>query len=187
MIGIARLRSSLAAWRARVWLRECARVGPGAVLEGRPIVFGGARIRIGARFYLSSLASPSHLVAGPEGELEIGDDVALGHGAAVAAYKSVRIGSGTRIGPYLILLDTDFHAVTDRHAPGKTGAIAIGPRVRIGSHVTILRGTEIGEGAVLGAGSVVSGRVPPGAHFFGVPARSMDEASAVAPARSERY
>jgi len=166
-----RIESTLVSWRSRHWLRSCSHVGAGALVEGKPTIGGGHRIRIGDRFRLISIASPSHMYTAAGGSLEIGDDVTIGHGAAIAAFKDVRIGSGTRIAPYVAILDTDFHGVSDRSAPAKTGAVVIGRGVRIGSHVTLLRGTEIGDGAVIAAGSVVSGKVPPGARVSGVPAK----------------
>lgn len=44
-------------------------------------------------------------------------------------------------------------------------------RANIGSGAVILCGVEIGEGALIGAGAVVTKDVPPGATVIGVPAR----------------
>ncbi len=44
-------------------------------------------------------------------------------------------------------------------------------RAAIGSGAVILGGVEIGEGALVGAGAVVTNNVPPGATVIGVPAR----------------
>ena len=49
--------------------------------------------------------------------------------------------------------------------------IKICNRVSIGSNATILGGVEIGEGAVIGAGSVVTKDVPPHEVWAGNPAR----------------
>jgi acetyltransferase-like isoleucine patch superfamily enzyme/acyl carrier protein len=168
-----RIRGAIEAWRARRWLRSCAEVGADPRLEGRPSLGGGERIRIGARFHLASVPSPSHMVTGPKGFITIGDDVSIGHGAAIAAHVRIGIGDGTRIAPYVIILDTDFHAVGDQagHSQAQAEAISIGRGVRIGSHVTILRGAELGDGAIVTAGSVVSGKVPAGVRVSGVPAR----------------
>jgi acetyltransferase-like isoleucine patch superfamily enzyme len=46
-------------------------------------------------------------------------------------------------------------------------------RASIGSGAVILCGIEIGEGALIGAGAVVTKDVPPGATVAGVPARLM--------------
>jgi acetyltransferase-like isoleucine patch superfamily enzyme len=50
----------------------------------------------------------------------------------------------------------------------------------IGSNATILCGLEIGEGATVGAGSVVTRDVPPGAIVAGNPARVLRRGAATA-------
>jgi acetyltransferase-like isoleucine patch superfamily enzyme len=50
-------------------------------------------------------------------------------------------------------------------------------RASIGSNATILCGLTIGEGAIIGAGAVVTQDVPPKAIVAGVPARSVIDAS----------
>jgi len=46
-------------------------------------------------------------------------------------------------------------------------------RASIGSHATILCGLTIGEGAMIGAGAVVTADVAPGAVVIGMPARAV--------------
>src|SRR4051794_32136462 len=46
-------------------------------------------------------------------------------------------------------------------------------RASIGSHATILCGLTIGEGAIIGAGAVVTHDVPPSAVVVGMPARAV--------------
>ena len=136
--------------------------------------------RIGSGFRLRSRPVVSHLVTGPEGSLEIGDGVAIDYGAAIACLASVRIGAGTRIGPFCVLADSDFHVVGDRDKVPEPRPVQIGERVQIGARVTIIPGTSIGDGAIVGAHSVVGGVVHAGAVVSGVPARvRLDERSAL--------
>jgi acetyltransferase-like isoleucine patch superfamily enzyme len=158
------------------WLEECDRVGSQAQLDAKPTIHNAGRMVIGRAFRLASRPVPSHLVTGKAGVLEIGDDVAIGHGAGIAAHERVEIGSGARIGPFVLIMDTDFHVPGDRAERHETSPVVIGPRARIGSRVTILRGARIGEGASVEAGSVVSGEVAAGAHVAGVPARTREDA-----------
>ena len=156
--------------RAARWMRECE-VGEGLRLDGKPTIAIDGRCRIGARFHLASRPVQSHLVAGPLGIVEIGDDVSIAHGAAIAAYRQVTIGDGTSIGPYVVVMDTDFHVAGDRSAQHESTPIVIGKRVRIGSRVTILRGSIIHDDATVEAGSTVSGTIAAGTRVAGVPAR----------------
>jgi maltose O-acetyltransferase len=170
-----RIASLLERRRTQHWLRGCARVGADPVLDGRPTIGGAGRIVIGDRLRLESVPAPSHIVTGVEGAVEIGDDVWIGHGAGISANAKVSIGSGACIGPFAFILDTDFHVIGDRTGKADATPIVIGSRVRMGSHVTVLRGSVIGDGAFVAAGSVVSGQVAAGARVAGVPARLVAE------------
>ena len=164
-----------AAW----WLRACAHVGARPRLTRQPYLIGTpGMIRIGDRFELSSRPVTSHLVAGPDGVLEIGNDVAIAHGAAIAAFERVQIGHGTKIGPYVIIMDTNFHrpASGDQSVEHDCRPVRIGDGCTIGSRVTITRGTTIGDGARILAGSVVSSDIPAGACAGGARARVLGRA-----------
>jgi UDP-2-acetamido-3-amino-2,3-dideoxy-glucuronate N-acetyltransferase len=58
--------------------------------------------------------------------------------------------------------------VSRRHAFERT---VLRRRATIGANATILCGIEVGEGAFVGAGAVVTRSVPPRAVVLGVPAR----------------
>ena len=53
----------------------------------------------------------------------------------------------------------------------KKGLVVIGNDVWIGANATLLSGVQIGDGAVIGAGSVVIGNIPSYSIVAGVPAR----------------
>jgi acetyltransferase-like isoleucine patch superfamily enzyme len=159
-------------------LRVCETVGAEPHLHGWPTIYGApGRIRIGDRFSLWSRPIESHLSAGPDGLLDIGDDVSIGHGAAISAYECVQIGDGTCIGPYVVIMDTNFHGSTgDQSVQHETRPVVIGKNCRIGSGVTITRGAVIGDGAEILAGSVVSSAIPAGVCAGGARARVLGRA-----------
>jgi acetyltransferase-like isoleucine patch superfamily enzyme len=164
--------------RVRRWLRACAQVGESPVLAGRPSIFiEGGKVNIGNRFRLASTPVGSHMAVGPEGILDIGDDVSIGCGAAVAALQHVRIGDGTLIGPFVIIMDTNFHGgAGDQSVQHDCRPVTIGSNCRIGSRVTIMRGVTIGDGAEILAGSVVTSEIPAGACAAGGRARIIGRA-----------
>jgi acetyltransferase-like isoleucine patch superfamily enzyme len=168
--------------RSRYWLRMCQTVGQEPWLAGRPTIKADAgQVRIGDRFRLASRPVPSHLVAGPGAVLDIGDDVSIGAGAAIASFEQVRIGHGTRIGPYVIIMDTNFHGSPgDQSVQHDCRPVTIGHGCRIGSRVTITRGGSIGDGAEILAGSVVSSAIPEGVCAGGARARIIGKAGDMA-------
>ena len=56
-----------------------------------------------------------------------------------------------------------------------TAPIHIGNHVWIGTRATILKGVDIGEGAIIAAGAVVTHDVPPHSIVGGVPAKVIAE------------
>jgi UDP-3-O-[3-hydroxymyristoyl] glucosamine N-acyltransferase/acyl carrier protein len=109
----------------------------------------------------------------PDARITIGDRVSISYGAAISAMRAIEIGDDTKIGPFCVILDNDFHKVGDRDSPGGVAPVNIGRNATIGARVTILRGTRIGDGACVKSGSTVSGVIANGAVVFGVPARAM--------------
>jgi acetyltransferase-like isoleucine patch superfamily enzyme/acyl carrier protein len=164
----------------RWWLRGCDAVGREVQLVGRPFIDNGGRLRLGDRVTVVSRPVPSHLTTGPNGTLLVEDDVYIGYGASVAAHASVRLGAGARVGPFALILDTDFHQAGNHAAAAQARPIEVGARAILEARVTLLPGTRVGEGARVRAGSVVSGDIPSGAVASGVPARVEGDRPAVA-------
>lgn len=158
-----------AAWRQRAALRRCEAVGVGVRVSGRPHLHGSGRIILGSGVVLYARPVRCHLVTTSDGVITLGERVIVGHGTGITAFESIDIGDDTVIGPFSMIVDTDFHDLLDRQAPGVVGPIRIGRGVRLGPWVTVLRGTQIGDGAVIAAGSVVRGRVPAGARIGRAP------------------
>ena len=158
-------------------LRGCNLVGSAVTCEGTLEVNNLGSIEIGSAVRFESTLVASHLATGPCGTLMIEDRVVIAHGLALAAHHDVRIGIGAVIGPFALIMDTDFHEAGKHHSAGLTAPIHIGAGARLGAHVTVLRGARIGAGAVVAAGSVVTGEIAPGAHVAGVPARTARDAA----------
>jgi acetyltransferase-like isoleucine patch superfamily enzyme/acyl carrier protein len=167
-------------WLNKRRLRGLSRVGVGARLEGGADLGGGGQIIVGDEFFLLSRPVRSHIYASPGAVITIGDAVQISYGAAIAAYRSIDIGSNTVLGPFAVIMDNDFHRVGDRNAEAEVGPVRIGSNVKVGARVTILRGSVIGDNVRIMSGSMVSGVVPGGVTIGGVPARSVIANNALA-------
>jgi UDP-2-acetamido-3-amino-2,3-dideoxy-glucuronate N-acetyltransferase len=115
--------------------------------------------------------------------VEIQKNVILGNGVRVQSHtficSDVVIGDQVFIGHHVCFVN-DRYPTAEKAAAGTwvSESIRVGDRVSIGSGATILCGLEIGEGAMIGAGSVVTRDVPPYAVVTGVPARTLRTLSA---------
>lgn len=139
----------------------------------------GARCRINSGFsYYNAVGSYSRttLWVGIKGALSLGNDVGISN-STIVCLNSIEISDHVFIGGDCKIYDTDFHSIDaanrlaqpDAHA--KSAPIRIKSRAFIGGHSIILKGVTIGEEAVIGAGSVVTGNVPDGQIWAGNPAR----------------
>ena len=161
--------------KSAYWLRSASQVGAGVMTEGRPFLGNEGSMSFGDGAFLSSSPVQSHFVVGKGGVLDVGANVSISYGAAVSAEREVRIGKRTRIGPFVVIMDSDFHRVGDRNAHAEPQPVRIGSGVVIESRVTILRGTTLGDGVRVRSGSVVSGNVPANTVVGGVPARPLGD------------
>lgn len=112
----------------------------------------------------------------PGPSIVIEDHVFIGDQVEINARVHVSIGADTLIASGCMFVDHD-HGMTGgevmRTQECGGGAIAIGTDCWLGFNVIVLRGVQIGDGAVIGAGSVVTTSVPQGELWVGVPARRL--------------
>lgn len=161
---VLRLISIAVATAKYRYLKRC--VGKGTIVEPRTQIINTANVRIGNDVLLKE---GTYLRAGAEGKITIGDRAALNCFCRLFGHGPIEIGEDTQIGPDTIITTTDhdYH----RNLETRFKGVVIGRGVWIGANVTILPGVEIGDFAVIGAGSVVNRKIPPRAMALGVPAR----------------
>jgi acetyltransferase-like isoleucine patch superfamily enzyme len=106
--------------------------------------------------------------------LVIGARTYINRHTIIDVSQELEIGRDCMIGPFCYLTDHD-HSFGADNLPASGALVGrptrIADRCWIGAHVTILKGIEIGEGAVIGAGAVVTQSVPAGMVAVGNPAR----------------
>lgn len=161
-----------------VW-ESCARgqirglVEPGAQFFGLVTVEGtgnisiGAGTRVGRRAFLETQGS---------GCIVIGRNVVINDGAVIVAYDRVEIGDFTMIGEYVTVRDANHGIDTGvpmRRQPHTSAPVRIGTDAWLGRGVCVLKGVSVGDGAVIGANSVVTKDIEAMAIAVGAPARTI--------------
>lgn len=144
--------------------------------EGRlPLLYSKGNVSIGSRFVVRGRILPCEIGAAlRNSSLQIGDRVFINQGASVVAYCHISIGDDTLIGEFATIYDTNHHRV-DAHHSVKFAPVIIGANVWLGRGVVVLPGSKIGDYAVIAAGSIVKGDIPPRVLAAGNPAQAVRE------------
>ena len=103
----------------------------------------------------------------------IGHDVYINFGAVLLDCSRISIGNHVLIGPNVGMYSANHSLDPDERARGALigGRITIGDKAWIAGDVKIMAGVTIGEGAVIGCGSVVTHDIPPRTLAAGNPCR----------------
>lgn len=158
---------------APVYLRDVDRVGHGVRCLGRPRIENFGRMEIDDGTLLRSVNVPVELATGDGAELLIGKDVRLNYGVSIGVVQSVQLGDRVRVGPYVMIIDSEFHDLYDRDKRATPRPVVIEDDVWIGAKASVLPGVHIGRGSVVGTAAVVTADVPPFTIVAGVPAREV--------------
>jgi len=106
--------------------------------------------------------------------IEIGDYVSINRGCEFFTSSNldamIRIGNHVAIAPHVKFYAAG-HDYTDISLPDIAADITVGDHCWIGANTIILHGADIEEGAVIAAGSVVTGNIPAYSIAAGVPAK----------------
>lgn len=140
-------------------------VGEGSIVEGSLVAE-----REGAYIVVGRNTSIRNSLIASATKIEIGDDVFISWGCTIFDHDSHALGWKHR------------QQDIDRHHKKNWAYIAIKPvkignKSWIGLNAIILKGVEVGEGAVVAAGSVVTKSVPPWTIVAGNPAKAIREIS----------
>ena len=97
----------------------------------------------------------------------MGDRVDIGYGCFLQAECGITIEDDVQIGGVTLVYSVNT-------IDNKRGPVVIKKAAKVGAHCTIMPGVTIGEGAVIGAHSLVKQDVPAGEMWFGIPARARE-------------
>jgi acetyltransferase-like isoleucine patch superfamily enzyme len=158
--------------------RDLAACGPDCVFETGVLIFHPENVRLGRNVYVGHY---SILKGYYKNRMDIGDETWIGQQCFFHAAGGISIAERVGIGPGVKIL-TSSHTLegVPRTTPIFSAPVELAP-VRIergadlGVGAIILPGVTVGEGAQVGAGSVVTRDVPPFAVVAGSPARVLRE------------
>lgn len=141
-------------WRAVVLRLVGFQIGNGTWLAGMPIITGPKEMHK---------------------RLVMGEEVWLNFGCVFDLGSSITVGSRVYFGHEVLLLTTTHEISTANQRAGRhiTKPIVIEDGVWLGARSTILPGVRVGQGAVVGAGAVVTKDVAPNTVVGGVPAKTI--------------
>lgn len=154
-----------------------ARIGSGTRIPPRTLFTWPHQVKLGNRCIMQPdiFFNFDHYWS-PGPSIVIGDRVFIGRGCEFNIRKRLDIGDDCLIGSGCTFTDSNH----GRHPgepmnrqPVESNPILLGRNVWIGARCVILQGVAIGDGAVVGAGAVVTKSIPPGEVWGGVPARPL--------------
>jgi UDP-2-acetamido-3-amino-2,3-dideoxy-glucuronate N-acetyltransferase len=135
-----------------------AEVGAGTRVWQFCVVLPGARIGADCNVNAQCLV---------EGDVVVGDRVTVKPG--VQLWNGLRVEDDVFIGPNVTFTNDKYPR--SRRPPAEFARTWLRRGASIGANATVLCGVEIGAGAMIGAGSVVTRDVPAGELWLGNPAR----------------
>jgi acetyltransferase-like isoleucine patch superfamily enzyme len=111
--------------------------------------------------------------------VEIGNDVFIGSGAYFSSIDIIKIGNKVMFGPNVTIIGGDHNSSVigkymydvKEKLPENDKPVVINDDIWIGTGSIILKGVTIGEGSIVGAGSLVIKDVPSNTIVAGVPAK----------------
>lgn len=171
----------------RVEVGDYTSIGFLTIIRGKEIWLG-AHVQIGSMTFLDTphieigedtKINEQVFVGGlqfPDSKFVVGRNCQIMQMSFINPATSIVIGDDSGVGGHcLIFGHSSFHNKLDGY-PVEFAPIEIGSRVGLAWRVFVLPGTKIGDGTMVGANSVVSGTLPPGAMAVGYPARIVGKA-----------
>ena len=194
LVRIALILGRRRAWSAvyAAWLRaHGVRVGRGVSFAGRIRVNGDPRrVTIGDGCSLHrGVTFWTHWYGAGHGEIVLGRRVTMLTHVTLNSWERITVGDDSAFGDGCYVQDNDHGTEPGTpvmRQPCHGAPIAIGRDVWLGARCIVLKGVTVGDGTVVGAGSVVVKSLPAGVVAVGVPCRAVKRRGGGALPEAER-
>lgn len=152
---------------------------------------------LGEKFHFRKSSLETRLYAGRNAEIYFGPDTVIGYGAdievfdnAVLVFKGnggcnigatiicadrIEFGKDVRMGRNVTVRDNNGEHYINRQGYRNSRPVIVGDKVWLCEQSMVLSGVKIGDGAIVGARSLVIGNLPPHSMASGNPAEVIDE------------
>jgi len=104
--------------------------------------------------------------------VRIGSGSNVNRGVVLDGRGGLSIGRRVNISPEAVLLTAE-HEIDSPTFDGRLAPVTVGDRCWIATRAVILPGSDLGDGSVIGAGTVIRGVVEPQSVVVGTPARTI--------------
>lgn len=149
-------------FKIRYSRRENVKIGQNFLIGKDVKIFmePGCSIDFGDNVYLKD---SSIILIQREANLAIGSNTSTGHDTEINCAHKIEIGDDVLMAAYSYISDVQHGYRTDaliRFQPMELGMVTIGDNVWLGRNCMVLKGADIGFGAVIGANVVVKKQIP---------------------------
>ncbi len=175
IMSLAEIASYVFTLKYRIFYRDRVKFGKNFITNWAFKISGPGKVTFGDDILAWAYNEPNIFrTLDKDAEIIIGNNTRL-NGLCCQAKKSIKTGNNCIFGSVL-LNDTDFHStapdrMTNPNAPIKTSPIEIADNVWVCGKSYVLKGVHIGEGSIVGFGSVVTKDVPANTIVAGNPAQ----------------
>ena len=145
----------------KVWYGNCVkihwiqRISPRCSLK----IFNHGNLYIGRN---CQMESGCDLQVHSQGVLRVGQRVYMNKYCMVSAHGLVEIGDNCIFGPGVKVFDNNHRFGKDGTSPELAiGSVKIGKNCWIASDAILLKGTDIGDNCIIGAGCIIKDKIPP--------------------------
>jgi acetyltransferase-like isoleucine patch superfamily enzyme len=114
----------------------------------------------------------AQVIVAPGGKVTLGKGHICSVDSTVICKGEVSFGDDGGISWGVLVIDSNFHPMfVDEQPVTETKPITVGDHVYVGARSILLKGTNIGSGSIIAAGSIVTGDIPPNVMAGGAPAK----------------